>query len=42
MQSHSKLIYLFLAFFWNINYIMTEISILWDKVEGFENQKYEH
>lgn len=41
MQNHSKLIYLFLNFFWNFNYIMTEKSMLWDKVEVFEDQKYE-
>lgn len=39
MQNNSKLIYLFLAFFWNFNYIMSENSMLWDKVEPFEDQK---
>lgn len=42
MQSHSKLIYLFLVFFWNFSYIMRENSIPWDKVEGFVDQKCEH
>lgn len=42
MQNYPKLIYLFLVFFWNFNYIMTENSVLWYKAEGFEDQKKEH
>lgn len=41
MQNNSEMIYLFLTF-WNFNYIMSENLMLWKKVEGFENQKYEH